>query len=77
MADNSALFYGLKHSAFLKLSLETSLRILYAFDKFSETKNMFVGYARVSGQDQKTHLQTDALEAAVCEKVFMEKASGA
>ena len=38
---------------------------------------MLVGYARVSTQDQKPALQSDALVGAGCERVFEEKASGA
>ncbi|WP_093008072.1 MULTISPECIES: recombinase family protein [Sphingomonas] len=38
---------------------------------------MFVGYARVSTRDQNPALQLEALRGAGCEKVFMEKASGA
>lgn len=38
---------------------------------------MLVGYARVSTRDQNAQSQIDALRGAGCDRVFMEKVSGA
>src|ERR1700677_4054390 len=39
--------------------------------------SMLVGYARVSTLDQNPQLQIDALKQAGCERLYVEKASGA
>jgi DNA invertase Pin-like site-specific DNA recombinase len=38
---------------------------------------MLVGYARVSTTDQNLDLQTDALQAAGCERLYTDTVSGA
>jgi DNA invertase Pin-like site-specific DNA recombinase len=42
----------------------------------SSSKGSLVGYARVSTGDQNIDLQTDALQAAGCARVFTDTASG-
>jgi DNA invertase Pin-like site-specific DNA recombinase len=44
---------------------------------FETIEPMFIGYARVSTQDQTLDLQKDALENIGCSKIFTDTASGA
>ena len=47
-----------------------------SFRRIGEIKDMLVGYARVSTQEQNLDLQIISLEEAGCKKIFTEKASG-
>ncbi len=38
---------------------------------------MLIGYGRVSTRDQNPQLQEDAIRAAGCERLFIDRASGA
>jgi DNA invertase Pin-like site-specific DNA recombinase len=50
-----------------------------SFNKKCKTeigKNMFIGYARVSTQDQNLELQREALLKSGCKKIYEDQVSG-